>query len=391
MGLRRTKRPDMGLSLSDYALEDTSGIVSPALLIYPDIVDDNIRTTLAIVEKDPERWRPHIKTAKLGAVVAQMIGQGIHNFKCATTLELLTACRAGAEDVLLALAVSGGNAQRVAELASQFPKTKVSVLVESREQITAWRDTPVGVFIDINSGMNRTGISDERTADVIQLARDLGRAFRGLHWYDGQISNPSAAEREKQAHAGYGRLLAVVHAVEAAGIPVGEVITSGTPAAASGISYPGFAGARFRHRVSPGTVVYNDISSLRQLEAFDYRPAALVLASVISHPLERQITCDAGHKSVSADAGVPTCAVIGHPEYQPLKPSEEHLPIEIAAGVNVPAIGSKLYLIPRHVCPTVNNFDQALMVRGGRVVGVEPVTARGHENPLVLAGQKSTV
>jgi D-serine deaminase-like pyridoxal phosphate-dependent protein len=313
-----------------------------------------------------------------------MIGQGIHNFKCATTLELLTACQAGAADVLLALAVSGGNARRVTEIAEKFPKTRISVLVESAAQVAVWRGTRVGVFIDVNSGMNRTGISGERAADVIQLARDLGLAFRGLHWYDGHISNSSPAEREKQAHEGYSRLLAVVRGVEAAGVPVEEVITSGTPATPAGVSYPGFTGARFRHRVSPGTVVYNDVSSLRQLEAFDYRPAALVLATVISHPLERQITCDAGHKSVSADAGVPTCAVIGHPEYQPLKPSEEHLPIEIPAGAEVPAIGSKLYLMPRHVCPTVNNFDQALMIRAGRVAGVESVTARGHENPLVL-------
>jgi D-serine deaminase-like pyridoxal phosphate-dependent protein len=374
----------MNFSLAGYALEDTSGIVTPALLIYPDAVAGNIRTTLAIVKNDPERWRPHIKTAKLGAIVAQMVGEGIHNFKCATTLELLTACRAGASDVLLALSVSGGNARRVAELAEEFPRTRVSVLVESAAQTAVWRGTRVGVFIDVNSGMNRTGISEARTSDVIQLARNLGAAFRGLHWYDGHISNPSPGEREKQAHAGYARLLAVVHAVEAAGVPVAEVITSGTPSAASGISYPGFAGAKFQHRVSPGTVVYNDFTSLGQLEAFDYRPAALVLATVISQPLERQITCDAGHKSVSADAGVPTCAVIGHPNYQPLKPSEEHLPIEIPPGVEAPAIGDKLYLIPRHVCPTVNNFDEALMIRGGRVAGVERVTARGHENPLVL-------
>jgi D-serine deaminase-like pyridoxal phosphate-dependent protein len=375
----------MNFSLAGYALEDTSGLVTPALLIYPDVVAGNIRTTLAIVKNDPERWRPHIKTAKLGAVVAQMAGQGIRNFKCATTLELLTACRARAADVLLALSVSGGNARRVAELAEEFPKTRISVLVESAAQAAVWRGSRVGVFIDVNSGMNRTGISEERTSDVVRLARDLGTAFRGLHWYDGHISNPSPAEREKQAHAGYGRLLAVVHAVEAAGVSVEEVITSGTPSAASGISYPGFSGAKFQHRVSPGTVVYNDVTSLGQLEAFDYRPAALVLATVISQPLERQITCDAGHKSVSADAGVPTCVVMGQPEYQPLKPSEEHLPIEIPAGVAAPAIGSKLYLIPRHVCPTVNNFDEALMIRGGRVAGVERVTARGHENPLVLA------
>jgi D-serine deaminase-like pyridoxal phosphate-dependent protein len=93
------------------------------------------------------------------------------------------------------------------------------------------------------------------------------------------------------------------------------------------------------------------------------------------------VTCDAGHKSVSADAGVPTCVVAGRPELTPLKPSEEHLPIEVTGG-EVPQIGELLYLIPRHVCPTVNNFDDALIVEQGRVVSVERVTARGHEAPL---------
>jgi len=35
--------------------------------------------------------------------------------------------------------------------------------------------------------------------------------------------------------------------------------------------------------------------------------------------------------------------------------------------------------LPTHVCPTVNNFDKAVLVREGRVERVVPVTARGHE------------
>jgi D-serine deaminase-like pyridoxal phosphate-dependent protein len=68
-----------------------------------------------------------------------------------------------------------------------------------------------------------------------------------------------------------------------------------------------------------------------------------------------------------------------------LKPSEEHLPLEVAAGTIMPAIGEKLYLIPRHVCPTVNNFDQALIVDDGQIISVELVDARGHEHPLSLS------
>src|SRR5262249_2201077 len=96
------------------------------------------------------------------------------------------------------------------------------------------------------------------------------------------------------------------------------------------------------------------------------------------------ITCDAGHKTVSADAGVPTCIVLGHPELEPLTPSEEHLPMRVGEGTAVPAIGEGLYLVPRHVCPTVNNFDDAVIVSSGTLIAIEPVSARGRERPINL-------
>jgi len=375
----------MDATLEAYAVKDAARIVTPALLIYPEIVDQNIRITLGMVGNDPQRWRPHIKTAKLGAIIRRMLDAGIHNFKCATTLELLIACQAGAEDVLVAFAMTGANARRVLDLSRQFPKTRVSVLVEAAEQLAVWRDTGIGIFVDVNPGMNRTGVGNNRVDEIVKLCRDSGAALRGLHWYDGHLSSGEPAERSAQAHKGYDRLVEIVRAVEAAGCRVGEVITSGTPVAPYGYSYPGFRNAGFIHRISPGTVVYNDMTSLRQLAGFGYEPAAVILATVISHPLPEKITCDAGHKSVSADAGVPTCAVIGHQELTPLKPSEEHLPIEAPEGVALPAIGENLYLIPRHVCPSVNNFDEALMIVDGRVIGVERVSARGHESPLLVA------
>jgi D-serine deaminase-like pyridoxal phosphate-dependent protein len=375
----------MDVSLQTYALHDAASIVTPALLIYPRIVEHNIRITLGMVGNDPQRWRPHIKTAKLGAVIRQMLGHGIGNFKCATTLELLTACQVGAEDVLVAFAMTGANARRVLELAKQFPKTRVSVLVESAAQLAAWRDTGIGIFIDVNPGMNRTGMNNDRSEEIVKLAQFSGPAFRGLHWYDGHISSGEPGERRAIAHSGYDRLMEIATAVESAGCKISEVITSGTPVAPYGYSYPGFQSASFVHRISPGTVVYNDTTSLKQLAEFGYQPAAIVLATVISHPMPNKITCDAGHKSVSADAGVPTCAVIGHPELTPLKPSEEHLPIEGASGATLPAIGDNLYLIPRHVCPSVNNFDEALMIVDGQISSVEKVNARGHENPLLGA------
>lgn len=368
-------------SIESYQLEDADGLLTPALLIYPDIVDANIRATVKMAGGDANRWRPHIKTAKIPAVLGRLLAHGVRNFKCATTLELLTACEAGAADVLLAYPVMNANARRTQEIGARFPNTRVSVLVESADQAAVWRDTSIGMFIDVNPGMNRTGIAQERIGEIVQLAREAGGRFRGLHYYDGHMSGVPSSEREERAHKGYDRLLEIVKALDHAGIPVEEAITSGTPAAPYAISFAGFRNAPFVHRISPGTVVYNDLVSIEQLARFGYRPAALVLSTVVSHPAADTITCDAGHKSVSADAGVPTCAVAGHPEFEPSKPSEEHLPIKIPVNAQS-MLGERLYLVPRHVCPTVNNFDEALMVSRGKVQGVECVRARGHESPL---------
>ncbi|HKW57187.1 MAG TPA: alanine racemase [Candidatus Acidoferrum sp.] len=374
-----------------YRIGAMDDVLTPALALYPAAITRNIERTLALLQGDAERWRVHVKTAKLAYTLHRLADHGIRNFKCATTLELLESCRSGAKDVLFAHPAVGANALRVRAIAADFPHVRVSVLAESEEQITQWRDARVGIFLDINPGMNRTGVEQSRAEKIVELVRTISQArleFRGLHYYDGQFGGLEERERAAAAHSGYDRLLEIVNHIERHAASVPEIITAGTPTMPSSLDYAGFRGKNFLHRVSPGTVVYNDASSLAQLPGhFGYRPAALVLTRVVSHPRQGMLTCDAGHKSVSADAGVPTCLVVGHPELTPLSPSEEHLPMALAEGRAAPQIGDVLYLLPRHVCPTVNNFDCALLVRDGRIESLERVSARGREAP-VLQGRE---
>jgi D-serine deaminase-like pyridoxal phosphate-dependent protein len=380
-----------------YRVAGIEDVLTPALVVYPEIVASNIARTLHLLGGDPDRWRPHIKTAKLAYTLRMLIEQNVQSFKCATTLELLVACNSGIADVLLAYPAVGANARRVLEIASQFPHVRISVLVENEEQVWQWRGSSVGVFVDINPGMNRTGVEQDQTDKVLRLVRAVDEAelkFGGLHYYDGQYGELDEPERTAAAHAGYDRLLKLVIAIQDSGMSVPEVITAGTPTFPCSLAFEGFHGAGFIHRVSPGTIVYCDATSLAQLPAeYGYAPAALVLTRVVSRPHDGIITCDAGHKAVSADAGVPTCVVAGHPELTPLAPSEEHLPMKLNRKTAGPQVGEALYLLPRHVCPTVNNFDSALLVRDGRIASVEKVTARGREAPLLptLTLAKSSV
>ena len=371
----------------DYRVSNIENVLTPALVVYPEVISSNIEQTLRLLGGDANRWRVHIKTAKLDYTLRMLVERGVRHFKCATTLELLVACRTGASDVLVAYPMVGPNARRVREIADAYPQVRISVLAENEEQVLQWRGSRVGVFLDINPGMNRTGIEQSHSAEVVRLVgavRNAGLEFRGLHYYDGQYGGVEERERTAAAHAGYDSLLEVVSKVERSGVSVPEVITAGTPTLPCSLGYPGFRGQKFVHRVSPGTIVYNDATSLAQLPAeYRLRPAALVLTRVVSKPHKGVITCDAGHKAVSADAGVPTCVVVGHAELTPLSPSEEHLPMAVAGDATGPEVGEALYLLPRHVCPTVNNFDCALLVRNRQIEAVEKVTARGREAPLL--------
>jgi D-serine deaminase-like pyridoxal phosphate-dependent protein len=79
-----------------YRVSDIDNVLTPALVVYPEIIESNIARTLHLLGGDADRWRAHIKTAKLAYSLRMLVERGCRNLKCATTLELLAACRSGA-------------------------------------------------------------------------------------------------------------------------------------------------------------------------------------------------------------------------------------------------------------------------------------------------------
>jgi D-serine deaminase-like pyridoxal phosphate-dependent protein len=367
-----------------YALSDSDDILTPALAIVPSLVSANCDAVERVIG-GPERWRPHVKTVKLAWTIELLLGRGVTRFKCATTAELALLCAGGCPDVLMAYPVVGATARRVAQIAREAAgTTRVSVLVDDADACAPLAGSAVEVFLDLDVGMGRTGIAVDDLARIRLVAGEVsarGLRLRGLHAYDGHLGALPAAARGQAVRAMLGRVAEVERALADLGA-IEEIVTGGSltfgPAAAAPL------GAT--HTLSPGTVVYSDLQTAEGLGDDPLlRPAAVVLSRVVSRPAPGILVCDAGHKSVSADAGVPTCAVAGMPGLRALAPSEEHQPFAIAEGTDAPATGSLVALVPSHVCPTVNLFDHALLIEGGELIGVRPVSARGHEHPLTLA------
>ncbi|HGG57083.1 MAG TPA: hypothetical protein ENK31_04745, partial [Nannocystis exedens] len=101
---------------------------------------------------------------------------------------------------------------------------------------------------------------------------------------------------------------------------------------------------------------------------------AFVATRVISRDGCRRITVDAGSKALSPDRPAPNCRVLGWPELIPKDASEEHLPMRVG-GLTTPALGQLLWLVPDHVCTTVNLYNIALLISGQEVVGESPIAS----------------
>jgi D-serine deaminase-like pyridoxal phosphate-dependent protein len=104
--------------------------------------------------------------------------------------------------------------------------------------------------------------------------------------------------------------------------------------------------------------------------------ALRVLTTVVSTAVPGQCVIDAGSKTLSSDqtVGLGTFGHVVGREWTVRKLNEEHGYVEIHGPAHV---GEKVWLVPSHVCPTVNLHDEIWYGRGGRVEGSWRVAARG--------------
>src|SRR5688572_22791276 len=95
-----------------YSVSNVATVDSPALLIYPDRVEENVRRMIALAG-GAERLCPHVKTHKLAELIHLQLKLGIQKFKCATIAEAEMVASCGAPNVLLAYQPVGPKLQRL--------------------------------------------------------------------------------------------------------------------------------------------------------------------------------------------------------------------------------------------------------------------------------------
>jgi D-serine deaminase-like pyridoxal phosphate-dependent protein len=354
-------------------------IDTPALVVDLDLMEANIATLMARLRPTGLRVRPHLKTAKSPDVARILAAAGAAGFCVAKLGEAEVLAAAGFDDLLITSELAGApKLRRLAALHARHPRVRCVVdSVEGARMLddaVAPSGAPLEVLIDLDVGQGRCGVApgEPARALAVEVARLPHLRLVGLQGYEGHLQHlADPVEQGRQVDAAMGRLVATAEQLRADGYPIATVTTGGTGPCAHCAAYPGVS------EVQPGSFVFLDRAYRDALgPRGGYANALTVVATVISRPAAGRAVLDAGLKALATDMGNPEPVGLPGVRYRP--GGDEHGILEwdgpAPAGL---AVGDQVALIPGHIDTTVNLYAQYHVQRGGALVAIWPIAARG--------------
>jgi len=365
-------------SLKWYRLVDTSNVISPSLLVYPDRIERNIQLMVEMAG-GTKFLRPHIKTHKMAEIVQLQMQYGIQKFKCATIAEAELLAQCGAQDILLAMQPVGANMYRFFKLMESYPNSKFSTLVDNLKTLNAFisecesRNPKVALWLDINNGMNRTGIQvgDKAKALYKNMAANKYIHAKGLHTYDGHIRNEDIHERKNACDSAFEPVLKFKAEMEKEKLGPIEMVAGGSPTFPIHRKRPGIES-------SPGTTLLWDERYGISFTDMNFLTSAVLMTRIISKPGIDLLCFDLGHKSIAPEMEFPRVRIFGLENCEHIGQSEEHLVLQCEDADNY-EVGDVFYAIPMHICPTVAKYETVSTVENNKITGTWKVVARNQK------------
>ena len=373
-----------------YRIQDDEQLLTPCLIYYEDLIRKNTERIIEMAGGKgvgEERLWPHIKTHKSLDMTKLLMFYGIHKFKTATIAEAEMCAMAGASDIVLAYPLIGPNRMRLIRLSLAYPKVRFYAIQDDWDQLcqlselierekknqTIPTDYVLRILIDVDLGLKRTGASIESLKEMARLIESLpGISLEGLHCYDGHRHESDYKERDQRVAETDRRIQMVIDDLRNEGIPLPVIIAGGTP------SFPCHA-VHSDWYLSPGTSFIHDWGYDTNFPDLACTPAAVVASRVVSHPAPGTFTCDCGVKAIATDPMPERGTIAGLPEAKTVMQNEEHWVFRLPEEIPVPAIGTVLYIIPTHICPTSALYPEILVAKDGQITEAWPVTARNRK------------
>lgn len=357
-------------------------IETPAVVVDLDVMEANIKDYADFAEEHDVTLRSHTKTHKipdLSHYQNRVSGGG--GIVCQTLSEAEVMAQAGIRDIFLSYNVVGDEKlQRLVRLADslEYFATTADCMehVAPLQEVASAHGVTVGVILEIDLGLNRTGVVSEEEA--VELATAIADApnleFKGVMGYEAHVKSVAETKEdlERLSREAMDELADWIDTIEDAGVPVTEVKVGSTTTSKFSGKHP------IVTEINPGMFLFNDIGEL-QTRAFEIGKsdcALTVLSTVISKPTADRAVVDAGSKTISMDKDGRKPILRHRDDIEYVNASEEHGWLDISAADDI-EVGDTLEFIIPHVCTTVNQHDTLVGLRDDVVEKTWNVQARG--------------
>jgi D-serine deaminase-like pyridoxal phosphate-dependent protein len=341
-------------------------IDTPAAVVDLDRLERNLASWQEHCERHGLANRPHVKTHRCAEIAQRQLALGAVGVTCQKLSEAEAMADAGCGDILVPYNIVG--AAKLERLRRLLERVALTVSVDDAGLLpglagaAAGAPRDLGILVDCDTGLGRTGVQDPGAAVELALAIAQQDELR----FNGFLTYPAPEGAEEF-------LAAAVGGARERGLEPAVVSAGGTPSMwDSGKLRPTVT----EYRV--GTYVFHDRSTVAAGAATLDDVALTVHATVVSRPGPGRAILDAGSKALTSDRGPDEAfgLVLEAPRSPVVKLNEEHAYVSLADGDDL-RIGQHVRVVPNHACVVVNLFDELLVNRDGRIEDSWRVAARG--------------
>jgi D-serine deaminase-like pyridoxal phosphate-dependent protein len=360
---------------------------TPELIVDLAALLGNVERTARAADAAGVALRPHIKTHKLPEIARMQLEAGAVGIQVAKLGEAEIMVDSGVDDVLIGYPIVGR--LKVERLMSLAERARITVSLDSlavAEPIAAAaaeRGISIGLLVELDTGLSRIGVAPG--PDAVELAERVaeldGVELIGVLTHEGHAYGRSRSPEDLERMTRYAcaQTVATAEAIRAKGIPAPVVSVGSSGTFRFAIDVDGVT------EVRPGTYVFNDLTQVALGAATPADLAAVVVATIVSGPRDREVVLDAGSKALTSDRMIVNHSPATHGTVftadgrtgQIVRLSEEHAIAAFASPGDAPSIGERVVIVPNHVCPVINMFETATIVSDGSVVDRWSVAARG--------------
>ena len=360
---------------TEFLAKKREEIDTPALLVDLERFESNIRRLSGICRENGIQWRPHSKSHKSPEIAQLLLNAGASGITCAKLSEAELMAAHGIGDILVANSiVTPVKLQRLVAVQSRarvLSTIDSATVLERMEDAALSAEATIPLLIDLNIGMERTGVQPGQPA--LELARAIesrrGLQLCGITGYEGHVIDIERQdEKIRQCQAALGHLIDTRDLLEANGIAVGIVSAGGTGCYDITAAHPGIT------ELQAGEGIFMDNLYRDSCNILDLEPALTVLSTVTSKQ-NRHIVTDAGFKTMSSYHQAPTPARRNDLNLRYL--SAEHGIWDLKDEAAGPEIGEQIEFVVGYGDSTNFLHERFLGLRNGIVEVVWEILGRG--------------